>query len=232
MQREPEESEVVNNGQDLSEAETDVDAAAAAAADEPEAEAITKTPNKKKNKTTATSAKKRKPTTPDAKSRRDTRAAASSSSSNGEWVGEAPRGTKRHLSLPEALSTDQVLHKALSDGTIQDMFLRSGIATKTTTAAEKTRRIFLSVTKTLLEATLAHTASRRCRTATLEDVRHGHKSQVGRALYTHTPTCKADYVNRRPAREKTLRLRRKHARELKQTMTKPLAEAAATTEKN
>jgi hypothetical protein len=234
MQRQPEEAEVVDNGHDLSEAEAE-DAAPAAGADpesvDAKAEEATESKQKKikKRKLPAALAKKKKQQQP-----RDTRSAAT----KGVWVSEPQKNksattttTKRHRASPETLTTDQVLHKALSDGTIQDMFLRSGIATKTTSAADKTRRIFLSVTKTLLEATLAHTASRRCRTATLEDVRHGHKSQVGRALYTHTPTCKADYVNRRPEREKTLRLRRKHARALKQTLAKPL-EAAAANEKN
>jgi hypothetical protein len=216
MQREPEEAEVVDNGQVLSEAEE-----ASADATHPESSDAGDKKKKKKRKLPAGIATK--------KAQRDTRSASVKSA----WRSEPQKTTaKRHRSSPEQLTTDQVLHKALSDGTIQDMFLRSGIATKTTSAADKTRRIFLSVTKTLLEATLAHTASRRCRTATLEDVRNGHKSQVGRAFYTHTPTCKADYVNRRPEREKTLRLKRKHARELKHTLTKPLEAAAAATEKN
>lgn len=226
MQREPEEAEVVDNGHDLAEA---------GSAETTVSEEATTPKTKKQNKKRKLPAAAAFTKTPKQQQPRDTRSA----SVKGAWVSEPQKNktatTKRHRSSPETLTTDQVLHKALSDGTIQDMFLRSGIATKTTSAADKTRRIFLSVTKTLLEATLAHTASRRCRTATLEDVRHGHKSQVGRALYTHTPTCKADYVNRRPEREKTLRLRRKHARDLKQTLARPLEDAvaaAAANEKN
>lgn len=216
MQREAGEAEVVNDGRVLSEAEQAAsDADAATQVEHTDASSKQQHQQKKKKRRPVVAAPHKK------------RSARSAPADKGAW--ESERAPKRHRGQA-TLTTQQVLRKSLSDGTIQDMCLRAGIATKTAPAAEMTRRVFLSVTKTLLEATLEHTASRRCKTATLDDVRQGHKSQVGRNLYTHTATCKADYANRRPPREKTLRLRRQRARELKHTMAKPLAAAAAEVE--
>lgn len=221
MQREPEEAEVVNDGHDLSEFESEeavppplpsptqppLDmAAAAAAAGATDADAVGAKTNAKKRKIPNVLKPKQKPAAA-AAARREKRTATTSAGGGGSR--QLP---KRHRGQ-ETQTTLEVLNKALSDGTIQDIFLRAGISTKTTTAGDLARRIYLSLTKTLLESTLEHTASRRCRTMMLEDVRNAHKSQVGRHLYTFTPTNSADFTNRRPEREKTLRRRREQKRE-------------------
>lgn len=220
MQRQPEESERVNDGHDLSEFEADAEPAVATEpVKEAAAAAETTEPSKKKKAHAraekASESKKRKPSPKP----RQTRLTAPTS--------EPSHVAKRHRAQ-ETKTTREVVYKALSDGTVQDMFLRAGIMTKSALAGHEARVLFYSLTKTLLEASESFTSSRRRKTVVLDDVRQAHLSQVGRNFYTHTPTCPSDYVNHRPQRDKTRRMKQKRAKELKQVLSNTLTEAKGT----
>jgi hypothetical protein len=219
MQREPRsEAEAVNNGEGhvLSEFEADPVSSV-----EPE--------------TTATAAasvanpadiKKKKPRNPDTDAGKEKPHKRKASPKQRATRLSAPTPQPSHVAkrhrTQEAKTTREVVYKALSSGTVQDMFLRAGIMTKTARASHEARILFYSLTKTLLEASEKFTSIRRRKTVVLEDVREAHKSQVGQTFYTHKATCPADYVNHRPVRDKTRRMKHKRAKELKEVLSKTL----------
>lgn len=113
---------------------------------------------------------------------------------------------KRHK-RGQKLRFNELLRKCVSKGAVKDLALRSGMLTTMKETKEFIRRLYASLTTTLMVAALYHThGAKRC-TIQLEDVRRAYQSQTGWALYAHDMNSKSDFAKCRLLSQKTLNAR-------------------------
>lgn len=132
---------------------------------------------------------------------------------------------KRHK-RGQKLRFNELLRKCVSKGAVKDLALRSGMLTTVKETKDFIRRLYASLTTTLMVAALYTThGAQRC-TIQLEDIRRAYQSQTGWALYAHDMNSKSDFAKCRLLSQKTLNARAADRR------LKKAAEAAAAPDAN